>query len=441
MPLRCESKAALLQPPEGGLTFQEQLAISTSPFTLSGAPMNNRPESMKGLSELRRKPTATTNFALSDIYFDRRNYYEIYVDSSNILEGNSNTTLRYEGLSYTLLFGALHKGIWDSKTPQFSLFFTNSASHFFHICIPIEYTNTTENQNPFLAAWLTNTAPPSGFTMNDIFSMPSDIELAVLPFCLEYNKGHNNATYTMVMLKTPARIAQANLPAWLKSDPTMTKTVPIPGENDTAQRYKRTTFDQILNYMMRGSIRKWIADKPDPYVVSDDVYFDGSQQQNVVKPTYVKLPSIDLSNRRITPVNTTEGFQTSKTIKCYPLDLQTDVRDNKVILDERTKQAIPYDEYKQSSLITQMTNASSVEFINSFRYYFVVTIILLLGITLIFAGIFFVFRSRSTVDLNTIANTVPTSLLENIKKILGDGAKNAATKASDIGKLVNPTTP
>jgi hypothetical protein len=169
MPLRCESKAALLQPPEGGLQFNDPGALTTTPFTLSGAPMNNRPEGVKGLSEFRRKPNATTNFALSELYFDRRNYYEIYLDTENILEGNSNTTLRYEGLTFQLLFGALHRGIWDSSRPEVSLFFTRSANHFFHICIPVEYTNTTENQNPFLAAWLTNASVPSGFTLNDIF--------------------------------------------------------------------------------------------------------------------------------------------------------------------------------------------------------------------------------------------------------------------------------
>ena len=134
------------------------------------------------------------------------------------------------------------------------------------------------------------------------------------------------------MFKTSAQVAKKSLPAWLQADLTLEKQVPIPSETDTAQRYKRTTFDQVFNYMMRGTIRKWIADKPDPFVVADDIYFDGSKTQTIIRPTYYKVPSVELSNRR--SIQSSEGFANEKEIKCYPLDLHRDVRDNKVILDE-----------------------------------------------------------------------------------------------------------
>ncbi len=216
MPLRCEVKSALLQPPEGGLTYSAEKSISQSPFTLSGAPMNNRPESSKGLSEFRRRPQATTNFALADLYFDRQNYYEVYLQSENILEGNTSTTLRYEGTNFTLSFAALHRGIWDTSKAQFSMFFTSGPSHFFHICIPVEYVESEDNLNPFLSSWLANAPVPPGFTMNDIFQLTPDvtnqIQYAILPFCFDFNKGKNSATYTFALFKSFARVSKKSLP-------------------------------------------------------------------------------------------------------------------------------------------------------------------------------------------------------------------------------------
>ena len=437
MPLTCEAKATLLQPPEGGLKFIDQLAITTSPFTLSGAPMSNRPESIQGLSELRRKPTAYTNFALPDLYFDRQNYYEIFLDTSNILEGNAGTTLRYEGVSFSLVFAALHRGLWDAKQPQFSMFFTNSSSHFFHICIPVVYTNTEKEENLFLASWLSNRTPPPGLTINDIFSSKGSdsLEFSILPYCLEYNKGRNHATYTLALFNTPCKLATTKLPAWLQEDRTLEKEVPIPGENDTSQRYRRTTFDQIFNYMMRGTIRKWVADKPDPFAVTEDKYFDGSKQQSIIRPTFVKVPQTTFSTRRFE--TSVDGFQNpnEREIKCYPLDLTTDVRDRKIILDETKKVAVPYEEYKQTSLLAQVFDPSAVSFLNTARYYVILFVVLLVSTILIIAAVFFVFRSRSTVDTSTVTSPT-TSMTEQITAILTDASKNTATKTTDLAKLI-----
>lgn len=400
MPLRCEIKSALLQQPEGGFTFPIQEAITTSPFTLSGAPMNNRPESSKGLSEFQRRPQATKNFALTDIYFDRQNYYEVYLQSDNILETIPGTTLRYEGTSYTLQFAALHRGIWDTSKAQFSMFFTSGPSHFFHICIPVSYTESDEGLNPFLSSWLSNTPLPSGFTMNDIFQLQTNssknLQFAVLPYCLEFNKGRSSSTYTMVVFKNDALVSKKNLPKWLQNDPLLQKDLAIPSEiNAGVERYQRKTFDQILNLMMRGTIRKWIADKADPYLVSEDKYFDSSTYQSIIKPLYGNVLRNEFTNRR----DVSEGFQGNqeKTVKCYPIDMDTQLgSDGKVILDTNDR-AIDLAEAKQISLTQKLMDKDAVTFVNKVRQTVIVGVFLFFIIIVVIGGLFWIFQASSTV--------------------------------------------
>jgi hypothetical protein len=421
MPLRCEVKSALLQQPEAGLSYPVQESITTSPFTLSGAPMNNRPESSKGLSEFQRRPQATKNFALADLYFDRQNYYEIYLQSDNILETIPGTTLRYEETTYTLQFSALHRGIWDTSKAQFSMFFTNGQFHFFHICIPVEYTQSEEGLNPFLSSWLSNTPVPSGFTMNDIFQLQTNssknLQFAVLPFCLEYNKGRNSSTYTYVLFQNAARVSKKSLPKWLQEDPLFQKDVPIPSEiNAGVERYQRKTFDQILNLMMRGTIRKWVADKPDPYLVSEDRYFDSSTNQSIIKPLYGAVSINEFTGRRVI----TEGFEAAreKTVKCYPIDMDTQLSsDGKVNLNVDDR-AIDLAEAKQLSLTQKLMDKDAVTFVNKVRQTLIVGVFLLFIVIVVIGGLFWIFQASSTIVPKIVEITpenIPSVIPTNVK--------------------------
>ncbi len=449
MPLRCDIKSAYIQPPEVGLTFQESLAISSSPFTLHGAPMQTPPQSLTGLSEFRRKPNAYSNFAMKDLYFDKRNYYEVFLDSENILEGNSATTLRYEGTSFTLSFGAVHRGIWDSKQAQLSFLFSNNGKHYFHICLPIQYTEQKEKVNPFMKAWFTSSIP-SGFTMNDVFSFSSDSsKFTMYAYCLDLNKGRSTSTYTVCYFDTPVFITKQMLPKWFADDPLLQKDTPIPDEmNAGVQRIRRNTFDQIFNFMLRGTVQKWVADTADPYLVSDEIYFKANPVQRDVKPLYVQVPTKELSGR----TKAMEGFTgniSTRPIKCYPINLQTQVAADGTIQVDSNGKLVPLEEAQQSSLIKNIENVSADTFVNSLRYWLLFIILFIVAAILLVGIVFFIFRSSSTiksviVDATTVGSTAAGAslIIPTIQTIL-QSSKTADEKIQDIQLMLaeNKTMP
>lgn len=344
MPFTCETKSAVLQKPRGGFTFPDGMD-TILPFTLNGAPMRNRPEHLKETSEFKRKPGAYSNFAMKDLYFDKRNYYLVNLENEHILGPDTNTTLRHEGITFSLQFIALHRNLWeDSENPQVSLFFTGPNMEMFHLCIPIQYTQNAKTENLFLRAWLKGLKEgenlPPDFTLNSLLHLQQEakgVRFAKLQYCLSYNKDRSTKPYIFCLSREALPLSQKGLPTWLLDDLNFTKPSPVPSPEDaTIKKYRRKTFDSILNFMLRGTFRKYITDIEDPYLVSDEIYFDSSKEQDAIGAIYyeVKLP---LSNLQ-------EGFADScpkKDIKCYPFDIGTQVtKDGKIQIDPNTNAPI-----------------------------------------------------------------------------------------------------
>ena len=116
-----------------------------TPFTLYGSPLSNRPQSLMNRSEYRRKSGALTNIEVAG-YLGDTNYYMINDNTKHIIGGDPNTTLRYEGVTYTQKFIAIHKPIWgEDVAAHLSIFFTSGDNDMFHICIPVRNSSADEN--------------------------------------------------------------------------------------------------------------------------------------------------------------------------------------------------------------------------------------------------------------------------------------------------------
>jgi hypothetical protein len=428
----CITKDAILQKPQEGLTYPAS-GQPSSPFTLKGAPLTNRPQPLTGLTEYRRRQNANTDTKNQQAYFALDQYYTINLASEHILGPDQNTTLRFDNRTYTLRFACVHKSLWvpkvnnarPSSPPQVSLVFTNSENQFFHICIPIQYINSSQDENIFLKYWFyTNpgTNVPSGFTLNEILNFRSDdVRFVTLQYCLTYNVNRVTSPYTFCLFQTPLKLNLGNCSPWLRNDPNFERPDDIPTEAQSFKSYRRKTFDEIFNYVLRGQINKYIYDKVDPYLVSEEAHFDDDRTQNVILPAYFKVKSQELSGKLFNQnfSQAREGVRGLQNVKCYPIDLATQIDDEgNIFVDESTNKPIDLNtvnvnklqEYDPALALQaankQKQNESWVRFMIAFA------IIFLILLALVVVLVVFVFRGKSMIVPESIVNVAPSAPVE-----------------------------
>ena len=345
----CVAEDSALRPPQ-------KLDFSTSPqpinpFVLNGSPMVNPPVSLTNSGEYRRTSQALQN-PKSPKYFSSENYYSMNLNTSNIIgpESFGNTTMRYEGKTYTLNFMAIHAPIWSSVSgniPQISLLFTTSEFHILHICIPIYLTNTENNTNTFLRHWLYDESPlPSGFTVNEIFNFPDPmISFATLHYCLRYNNKSEMSPYVYCIFKDGLSINGDKAPAWIKS---LQKAEKLPEEGNNTP-YMRKTFDDIFNLMMHGRVTYFLRDDiKDTRLISTEQHFTEERTQTIINPINYNIKRTLLySNTSAKKRNNTEGFANQnpkmnlQNVKCYPIDINTQIDEQgNVVIDQTTNKPI-----------------------------------------------------------------------------------------------------
>jgi hypothetical protein len=450
----CISKDSLLQKPQEGLTYPSSGQL-TSPFTLKGSPLVNRPQPLTGLTEYRRKTDATTDTRNQQAYFALDQYYTINLASEHILGEDQNTTLRFDNRNYTLRFACLHKALWVPKVqgkrpstpPQVSLVFVTSDNQFFHICIPIQYTNSSQDENIFLKYWLYSNPSgsiPSGFTLNEILNFrgsEQDVRFATLQYCLTYNANRVTNPYTVCIFQTPLKVNLGNCPAWLRNDPNLEQPDEIPTQTQTFKTYRRKTFDEIFNYVLRGQVNAYIYDRTDPYIVSSEPHFDDERTQNVVLPAYFKVKSQELSGKLFNQSfsQQREGVRGLKNVKCYPIDLATQIDDEgNIFIDQSTNKPIDLntvninklEEYDPDLALEarskQKQNESWVRFIIAF------SIIFLILLALVIVLVVFVFRGTSAAPPLPSAPLAPSvgEAVANVAENVANNVKTVVTNST-----------
>lgn len=422
----CVSEDTVLRPP---VTLNFSLAPQpSSPFVLNGAPMTNRPASLPNSGEYRRRAEALKN-PKTPKYYNSDNYYTLNLNTQNIIgpESFGNTTMRYDGETYTLNYMAIHAPIWSiQKQPQMSLVLTTPEFKILHLCIPINLKNSDEQENPFLRYWLYDESPlPSGFTASEIlnFSTPT-VSFATLQYCLKYNNSEDMTPYVFCLFKDGLNIDASKGPAWLTKLSTPDK-LPAEGSSDS---YMRKTSDSIFNLMMHGQFQYFMRDVKDPRLISVEEHFSDDRTQDVIKPVIYTV------NRNLLfAKKTKEGFASQgeaypnrgfpleefasqgeafmegfsgqinlQNVKCYPINLNTQIDNNgNVVVDQATNKPVDLASINSSmyksldpSLALNASNAAQVSQ-NNVRFYVVLGIVGLILICLIIVGIIYIFSGTS----------------------------------------------
>ena len=309
---------------------------TSAPFTLSGSPLPVQIKGVVGLVEKVRKAGATKDMSVWNTYFALDNYDNKSLSTENIIDNYTNSTLRFKDETYTLLFIAVHNKLWatpGSTSSQVTLLFRAAESkNFFHICIPIVQTDDNTNESPFLRSWFTGSPMnPSGLTLNDVLNFrgyEKAVDFSLMEFCLKYNRGgtadymkHTNV-YNFCLFDTPLNISKDSYARckWLS----------------TSDKEK---FDQIFNLYLRSEIYFFVSsDIRDPYLISQEEHFgsDDRVTQNATIPAFFTVETKALTGGMYTPDQLKPSVRGLKNVKCYPIDLATQIDDNGNIYIDRT---------------------------------------------------------------------------------------------------------
>ena len=394
----CVSEDAVLRPPA---TLNFSLAPQpSSPFVLNGAPMTNRPASLPNSGEYRRTAEALKN-PKTPKYYNADNYYTVNLNTKNIIGPDSfgNTTMRYDGETYTLNYMAIHAPLWSYSSPQLSLVLTTPEFKILHLCIPVNLTNSDDQANPFLRYWLYDETPlPLGFTVSEIlnFSQPT-VSFATLQYCLKYNNSEDVTPYVFCLFKDGLNINASRAPAWITTLSTPDKT-PVEGSTDS---YMRKTSDAIFNLMMHGQFRYFMRDVKDPRLISVEQHFSDDRKQDVIKPVIYTVKRNLLFTKKTTEgfSNPTSGNQLDlQNVKCYPINLNTQIDDNgNVVIDQTTNKPVDLASINSSmyksldpSLALNAQNAQQANN-NNIRFYIILGVIGLIVLCIAIVIIIWIF--------------------------------------------------
>ena len=378
-------------------------------------------------------------------------YKQVLFTAPNILSGPdyiSNTTLLHNGKNYRLEFIAIHANVWASSPIQVSMVFTNGLE-IFHIAIPIQFDSTfsTHSENAFLKWWIYANPEgprPSSLSVNDLLMFDGTNTSAAFDFysfCVKYDSAVNPIhTYNFCNFKTPLYVNSGQLPAWLSSDPTMQQMdgngfyeTSNPGPNGVvAGPTYMKSFNSIFNVMFQGT--QFFSGLPDVNPISSRAFFTMGGNPTGVKPSKFLVRVSLLAYK--TP--TTQAERKLQNVKCYPIDLASQVDENgNIYIDESTKKPIDMSNLTSPALPTSANN--DVAFQNKVLYWVIYSVIGLIALAIIVALVIWMFTTKETgippdvVDLMNSGSTAPPPA--SVAPAAAAAAPVAAAAASSLTAL------
>jgi len=290
---------------------------------------------------------------------------------------------------YEFSFAAIHDNelgtVSDAKVDYIlSLVFTKGID-VYHIQVPLLVSSIQPaDVHPFLRAWLDPSfETKDSFSINQLvnYKDTSTVVLDRFVFKINYNQSSNDSlakttgitkftgNYTLCLVKTPQKVL--NYAGMAKND--------------------LQSFNSIFNFVMQNSMH--IANPRYPLQLSKDIYLLSNTGTKYPNSTTYKIASRDLAKV------TTEGFADScssgttgrmlNDVKCYPIDLVTQVDTNGgIMIDETTARPIDVRSFDQTTkpqpvvVNTVSGNTSSILFWLTLALFIVVVVIL--GIFLYF---------------------------------------------------------
>ena len=433
MPLTCVSEDVQLTK----TSDVEKDAKIKMPFVLNGAPMTTRPQSLRNLSTYRIKNSSSFKqfYQLTDSDYVLDNLL-----SDNIIGADSNTTLRYESQTYTQKFIALHSGttepteqgdIWGETGTAVSIFFTARNDDMFHIYIPVTLTEiASSEENKFLKAWLDSSYTlPTPFSVNRLLEFiggDNNIRFRISNFCLKYNNLKKINHYTLCKFNNAHTLQYSGL-----------TTTSAPTGNSVSS-YRRTKFNDVLNFMLNGII----VDQKNRNLISDVEHIaTSSSSSSAIRPIFYKVTKDQLFTQNFTDSFTSNscatGIKGLQNIKCYPLDLASQVDDNGNIFIDQDKKPIQVKNIGKDNIASGESSGISAEQLalqqkentDSITFWAVFGVIFGILIIIVIAVVYYIYRQRANAAAliaSAAATTVASSLAAAPPVVVAPAAPAAA---------------
>jgi hypothetical protein len=437
MPLICVSEDAQLTK-TSDVETNVQIKM---PFVLNGSPMTTRPQSLRNLSTYRIKQSSSFK------RFDQLNNSDYVLDnllSENIIGADSNTTLRYESQTYTQKFIAIHSGIWDDRTPAVSIFFTARNDDMFHIYIPLTITgNDSPEENKFLKAWTNSSYTlPNPFSVNRLLEFSSEnIPFRISNFCLKFNNAKKINHYTLCKFNTAHILNFQPANSWIGSSGLVMTAIP---NGDSVSSYRRTTFNSIFNFMLNGTI---VNQDNRNLISSVEHIATSAASPSVIKPVFYRVTKDQLFTTSKTCARGVKGLQN---IKCYPLDLASQVDDNGNIFIDQDKKPIQVKNIGKDNMAAGESSGISPEQLaldqkentDFIKYMIIFGVIFGLLIVIVIVFVYYFYRQRaaaSAASASLIASVAAAPVTAASASLIASVAAAPVTPASSLA--TSPVTP
>jgi hypothetical protein len=337
--------------------------ILLRPFLIQGATTGIPPANPN------RKNTVYKNNNNTPLYSTTPGEYDSkQISTHNIIlnDNFSGTTLvdmvDSKSLRYEFIFAGFHRNdlaITSDKNQvdyAISIVFMNNKD-IYHIEIPVVISSTIQaaDVNPFLQAWLDpNYVANGSFSINQLFTFKqtNTVEVDRYVFAMTYNQKSTKVlsqitnintftgNYTLCLFKTPHYILR----------------FPILTSNDLV------SFNDIFNFVMFDIFK--ISNPRYPLERGTDIYIVANTPTRYPDATFYRIPSANITKLQMTS-STSEGFSDSparllNSVKCYPIDLVTQVDNNgDIYIDETTAKPVNVKDITQDTCIPSQQSPSS----------------------------------------------------------------------------------
>jgi hypothetical protein len=407
MPLICVSEDAQLTKTSDTET-NVQIKM---PFVLNGAPMTTRPQSLRNLSTYRIKSSSSFK------RFEQLNNSDYVLDnllSENIIGADSNTTLRYESQTYTQKFIAIHSAIWGESGTAMSIFFTAKNDDMFHIYIPLTLTvSASPEENKFLKGWINSSYTlPNPFSVNRLLEFSDDnIRFRINNFCLKFNNAKKINHYSLCKFNNPHTLNYSPT-RWLDNFGISITSTPT---GDSVSSYRRTTFNAILNFMLNGTI----VNQDNRNLISTVEHIATSATSpSAIKPVFYRVTKDQLFTTSKSCATGVKGLQN---IKCYPLDLASQVDDNGNIFIDQDKKPIQVKNIGKDNMAAGESSGISPEQLaldqkannDSIKFWIIFGIIFGVLIVIVIVVVYYFYRQRAAASA-LIASATATAVASSL---------------------------
>ncbi len=405
------------------------IAQQSAPFDFQGAPyMNNPPVKQDRYTYLFRKKddeifnsdSNNTKKFNEDLaaYTKAEKYKLVYLRQDNVLEGNKNSTLRYQNKKYIFQFGCIHEPINMTKcqTLQFSLVFENEETRdIFHICLPLNLNTDSANENIFMKYWIYQNAyktekKPSGFSLNSIFQFENpSAAMYITNYCAITFGSKDDAKfqYSFCYIFNGITLNKNNvidsLKTWLNSNRQINSTSTLFNGTNIAENsvWRPIYFEEVWNIYYQRKRDIWYDEKQkkrfDPYRYNNIRFFaswnnqPNSTQINIgeypANPYLVSKESLSKSLFR-QGKSTLAAPTDLKNLKCFPIDIYRDVDDDGNIMVDSNKKPVPIakpDDLRMNEKMDQGNERRNV------LIGFIIALLVILGIIIAIVFLFLLF--------------------------------------------------